>query len=1532
MPKVVLIRVSDTGEPITGGNSGVLTFPACPPDPDSKPGDPLFILRFYIVAGSKISNNGTIYTDAPPSHDKLYKRGKFYAHKAGTAFHKDTVIEVKIYNPGAYCYYWGYNSLDESHDEEQFKTTRKFYYIVPPSLYVNNNYLPLNAVSMQSMISKWMGEDVNKDWDPLFAEVARKGYNMIHFTPLQERGESNSPYSIYDQLTFDPVMFPAGKSDVKSMISNLETKHGILAMTDVVFNHTANNSQWLREHPDAGYNQETAPHLCAAIELDKSLLHFSKYMKWHGYPTVIDNVQSLLKVMDGIKIYVLGDLKLWQYYVVNVNQHLQDLENYWTIEKTKISCSIKVPKEVTGNLTHIAKFAMENCATQPFGLSTRFANSLQIDLFADILYCIYGDIDFTEIRSHAHKILDEMNLPLYKAFDEDNSEILEQLYNRINYQRIEEHGPKLGEVTEDSPLTEPYFTRFTGTDGKEWALANNGWIWGGNPLVDFASNESKCYLRREVIVWGDCVKLRYGSGPEDSPNLWNRMIEYAKLSASLFDGFRIDNCHSTPLHVGEALLDAARAVNPNLYIVAELFTGSEELDIIFVERLGISSLIREAMQAYSVGELSRLVHRHGGRPIGSFRWLPLDEISYPADPDTFKQNCSKNMLKKSEIPIPEILDTQAPHALFMDCTHDNETPAEKRTIEDTLPNAALVSFCSCATGTTFGYDECYPKLLNVVHDTKLYSYGNGIGEVKRKLNLIRTEIASQSIDEMECNEMHVHHEGQFITVHRTNARTGKGYFLIARTKFYQDGDQSLAPIVLNGTVAKHEFAYSLSRSSYSGNVEAKKEYIEPIPVELTSLSPLNVEFDASNNCSIIRMPDYFPQGSIAVLSTSVDGCDAELDEYVRTGAIEAASQLDLIDINAVLYKCESEERDASAGTDGVYNVPEYGHLVYAGIQGWISPLKDIIRKNDLAHPIAKHLRSGLWALDYISGRLTKYEASSPAITPFKNWLESRMDRIRKVPYFLVPRYFALIVGVAYEALRYKALTLMSPKIQQSTEYVQSLALVSIQMVSNMRSASINPFTTVPSMAAGLPHFSYDFMRCWGRDVFISVRGLLIATERYEEAKQHILNFAMTLKHGLIPNLLGSGKEPRYNARDAAWFFLECIQSYIKTAPNGSEILDCKVKRRFPLDDTYVRFDDERAFSYETSIRDIIYEILKRHAYGISYREANAGPQIDSQMKDEGFNVNIHVDWSTGLVHGGNQFNCGTWMDKMGESVRAGNKGFPGTPRDGAAIEINGLLKSALRFVIELNEQGLFPYTEVERDDAEPISFVDWNQLILDNFEKCYYIPEDPAEDSKFNLDPSIINRRGIYKDLYKSGKPYEDYQLRGNFPIAMCVAPELFTPSRALKCIQLADSVLRGPIGLATLDPSDFNYRPYYRNSEDNDDFATSKGRNYHQGPEWCWINGYFLRAFRKFHIAAHPDCTDENGTATDHLHQLLSTRMKGHKEWLANSVWSGLTELTNKNGELCDDSSPTQAWSASCLIDLYFDSWLDEGFADVKE
>ena len=67
----------------------------------------------------------------------------------------------------------------------------------------------------------------------------------------------------------------------------------------------------------------------------------------------------------------------------------------------------------------------------------------------------------------------------------------------------------------------------------------------------------------------------------------------------------------------------------------------------------------------------------------------------------------------------------------------------------------------------------------------------------------------------------------------------------------------------------------------------------------------------------------------------------------------------------------------------------------------------------------------------------------------------------------------------------------------------------------------------------------------------------------------------------------------------------------------------------------------------------------RTLQGISFREWNAGHQLDEHMKDKGFDICIFVDPNSGLIYGGNEFNCGTWMDKNGSSDKVRNK--PHTP-------------------------------------------------------------------------------------------------------------------------------------------------------------------------------------------------------------------------------------------------------------------------------
>lgn len=87
----------------------------------------------------------------------------------------------------------------------------------------------------------------------------------------------------------------------------------------------------------------------------------------------------------------------------------------------------------------------------------------------------------------------------------------------LRYFRVQPDGPKIRGISANNPLFTRYFTDYQEQSAEEnaysekaaaFVMAHNGWVINADPLRNFADPESQVYLRRELIAWGDSVKLR----------------------------------------------------------------------------------------------------------------------------------------------------------------------------------------------------------------------------------------------------------------------------------------------------------------------------------------------------------------------------------------------------------------------------------------------------------------------------------------------------------------------------------------------------------------------------------------------------------------------------------------------------------------------------------------------------------------------------------------------------------------------------------------------------------------------------------------------------------------------------------------------------------------------------------------------------------------------------------------------------------------------------------------------------------------
>lgn len=147
---------------------------------------------------------------------------------------------------------------------------------------------------------------------------------------------------------------------------------------------------------------------------------------------------------------------------------------------------------------------------------------------------------------------------------------------------------------------------------------------------------------------------------------------------------------------------------------------------------------------------------------------------------------------------------------------------------------------------------------------------------------------------------------------------------------------------------------------------------------------------------------------------------------------------------------------------------------------------------------------------------------------------------------------------------------------------------------------------------------YHWFGDWGRDTFISFRGLLLVTKRYKFAKDLLDFWASKIKNGLIPNEMSG---PSYNSIDASLWFIIAIYYYY---------LDTKDPKVMDLADEINNIISEfiQGTEFEIGLNNKGYLTWKDDKVSLSWMDSNY--EGNSLSGRKGYLIEIQMLWYNAL--------------------------------------------------------------------------------------------------------------------------------------------------------------------------------------------------------------------------------------------------------------------------------------------------------------
>lgn len=165
-------------------------------------------------------------------------------------------------------------------------------------------------------------------------------------------------------------------------------------------------------------------------------------------PTEVVSMEDIELIVDAFYEYIQR-FNFWQYYVLDVTKEKEAIQGASSSGKVEVWNGPDVQGKGVSELAIILREYRGGEVLQ--GLS-KYAKRYGVHVDGPVaagfvLAARGGDVDPVSTWGD---IVTELNLPLYREWEEDANIALEHIKNRLKYGRLEDHGPKLGEITSKS--------------------------------------------------------------------------------------------------------------------------------------------------------------------------------------------------------------------------------------------------------------------------------------------------------------------------------------------------------------------------------------------------------------------------------------------------------------------------------------------------------------------------------------------------------------------------------------------------------------------------------------------------------------------------------------------------------------------------------------------------------------------------------------------------------------------------------------------------------------------------------------------------------------------------------------------------------------------------------------------------------------------------------------------------------------------------------------------------------------------------